>query len=220
MPHIFNVLIVEHEGLLIDILKNAFSHLSAEGKKFNLHIVSRCMDALDVIENHNNIDLALLNIDIPPCKHKKVLFIEDISLKLRFRFPDIKIMAFSNYKNNMHLHSLFESLNPESVLIKSDINYKELLKALENVIKSTPYYSKTVLNYMRQSLTNNIIIDKIDKTILHYLSVGTKMKDLPHFVHLSRSAVESRKRRLREVFGVDQKGDYQLILNAREKGFL
>ena len=99
-------------------------------------------------------------------------------------------------------------------------NYKELLKALETVIKSTPYYSKTVLNYMRQSLTNNIIIDKIDKTILHYLSVGTKMKDLPHFVHLSRSAVESRKRRLREVFGVDQKGDYQLILNAREKGFL
>ncbi|MBO6881089.1 hypothetical protein [Winogradskyella sp.] len=216
----FNVLIVEHEGLLVDVLKNAFASLSTKGKKFNLKIANSCNTALRIMESNTPLDFALLNINIPPCENKKLLFIEDISLKLRFAFPRVKIIVFSSYKNNTYLHSLFKTLNPECLLVKSDINYGELLNAIETVITEPPYYSKTVLRYMRRRIANNMVVDNIDKAILHYLSIGTKMKDLPKFIHLSKSAIESRKRRLKEVFGVEKKGDYHLIHCAEEKGFI
>lgn len=216
----FNVLIVEHEGLLVDVLKNAFTSLNTKGNSFKLKIANSCDSALRTIETNIPIDLALLNINIPPCENKKVLFVEDISLKLRFAFPKVKIIVFSSYKNSTHLHSLFKTLNPECLLVKSDIDYTKLLNAIEAVVMETPYYSKTVLKYMRRRIANNMVVDNTDKAILHYLSIGTKMKDLPKFIHLSKSAIESRKRRLKEVFGVEQKGDYHLIHCAKEKGFV
>ena len=220
MQKIVNVLIVEHEGLLVDILKTAFASFNTTGKHYKLKITSSCSTALKAIKTCKSIDLALLNINIPPCEHKKLLFIEDVSLKLRFTFPRVKIIVFSSYKNNNYLHSLLKTLNPECLLIKSDINYPKLLNAIETVITESPYYSKTVLRFMRRRITNDIVIDKTDKTILHYLSIGTKMKDLPKFVPLSMSAIESRKRRLKEIFDIEKKEDYYLIQSAEEQGFI
>lgn len=215
-----NVLIVENEPLLVDILKDAFSRLSNKNNHYNLIIATNCGNALKEIENTTTIDLALLNINIQPCDANKLLFIEDVSFKLRLTFPIVKIILFSSYKNNIQINSLLKTLNPDCLLVKSDINYSELIKAIETVIVEPPYYSKTVLRYIRRRLTHNIVIDKIDKSILHYLSIGTKMKDLPKLIHLSKSAIESRKRKLKESFGLDKGSDGDLLNSAREKGFV
>lgn len=176
-----------------------------------MKIANNCNDALSIINTYKDIDLALLNINIPPSINEKHLFIEDISLKLRFTFPKVKIVLFSSYKNNSYIDSLLKTLNPESLLVKSDINFAELLNAIETVTSEVPYYSKTVLRYMRRRIANRIIIDQTDKAILHYLSIGTKMKDMPKFINLSKSAIEARKRKLKETFDVDQQDDYHLI---------
>jgi len=220
MPKTNTVLIVEHEGLLVDVLKNAFASISTKEGSFKLKVANSCSSALRVIETYQSIDLALLNINIPPCENKKLLFIEDISLKLRFTFPKVKIIVFSSYKNNSHLNSLLKTVNPECLLVKSDINFTELLNAIKVVVTESPYYSKTVLRYIRRRISNNVVIDKTDKALLHYLSSGTKMKDLPKFINLSKSAIELRKRKLKEVFDVEGQSDYNLIHKAEEKGFI
>lgn len=220
MTKVNNVLIVEHEGLLVDVLIDAFTRLNAKGNHFKLKIANNCNDALSLLHTYKSIDLALLNISIPPSKNKKHIFIEDISLKLRFTFPKVKIMLFSSYKNNSYIDSLIKTLNPECLLVKSDINFEELLNAIETVTSEVPYYSKTVLRYMRRRIANRIIIDQTDKAILHYLSIGTKMKDMPKFINLSKSAIEARKRKLKETFDVEQQDDYHLIKQASELGFI
>lgn len=220
MSKIKNALIVEHEGLLVDVLKNAFTCLNNKENSFRLKITDSCKNALNIITTSKSIDLALININTPPSEDEKFLFIEDVCLKLRYTFPKIKIIIFSTHKNNAYLHSLFKTINPECLLIKSDINFDELLNAIESVTTESLYYSKSVLHYMRRRIANNITIDNIDKTILHYLSIGIKMKDLPKYVSLSKSTIEIRKRRLKEIFGVENKGDYYLLQSAEEKGFV
>lgn len=220
IPKTKHVLIVEHEGLLVGVLKHAFTSLNTEEYSFKLNIASSCSDALNIIDTHQSIDIAIININIPPYNNGNVLFIEDISLKIRFTFPKVKIIVLSSYKSNSYLNSLLKTLNPECLLIKSDINFDEFLQAIKTVVAESPYYSKTVLKYIRKRITNTIDIDRIDKTLLHYLSNGTKMKDLPKFINLSKSAIELRKRRLKEEFNVDGKDDYHLLNRAEELGFI
>ncbi|WP_299112244.1 hypothetical protein [uncultured Winogradskyella sp.] len=220
MPKTVNVLIVENEALLVHVLKNAFLCLTNRISNFNLKVANNYNNALKVIETNAPIDLVLVNINIPPTETSKPLFIEDISIKLRLRFPKMKMMLFSSYQNNIQIYSLLKTMNPECLLVKSDIDYSELIRAIKTVIIEPPYYSKTVLRYIRKQLAHNIFIDKTDKTILYYLSIGAKMKDLPRLVHLSKSAIESRKRKLKSTFGLDKGNDSDLLIRAREKGFI
>jgi len=56
--------------------------------------------------------------------------------------------------------------------------------------------------------------------ILYQLSLGTKTKDLTKFIHLSLRAVEDRKKRLKEIFGVSGEGNKALLEKARESGYI
>ena len=60
----------------------------------------------------------------------------------------------------------------------------------------------------------------MDRKILYELSIGSRMKDLPNYIPLSVASIEKRKRQLRKVFGVKNKGDRELILKAREIGVI
>ncbi|WP_298759131.1 response regulator [uncultured Psychroserpens sp.] len=220
MQNRINVLIVENESLIVDILKKAFSSLNTENSNFNLNVADSCDESVMEIERQSSIDLALININIPPCRGSKVLFAEDISIKLRAKFPSTKIILFSSYKSNIKINSLLKTMNPDCLLVKSDITFDELIKAIETVIIEPPYYSKTVMSYLRRYITQDIVIDKVDKLILYYLSIGTRTKDLPGLVHLSLGAVELRKRKLKDVFCIDKGDDSRLLEHARAQGFV
>jgi hypothetical protein len=46
------------------------------------------------------------------------------------------------------------------------------------------------------------------------------MKDLPKLMPLSIAAIEKRKRNLKHMFNVKKMDDRQLMVSAREKGFI
>ena len=47
------------------------------------------------------------------------------------------------------------------------------------------------------------------------------MKDMPNYVPLSAASIEKRKRHLKKIFNVkDKGGDRELILVAKEKGLI
>ena len=64
------------------------------------------------------------------------------------------------------------------------------------------------------------LLDDIDRRILYELSIGTKTKDLPALVPLSLTGIEKRKRLLKQIFDIDSTDDRELILAAKEKGFI
>ena len=63
-------------------------------------------------------------------------------------------------------------------------------------------------------------IDETDRKMLYQLSLGTKTKDIGQYVNLSYRAVEDRKRKLKEIFGVSGEGNKALLEKARESGYI
>lgn len=225
MSRIINVLIAEDEPIIIGLLKNIFQQISDSHLDWNfkLHTTSNCSSALEKIEQAiigRPFDLALLDINLPPAKQKKVLCGEDLGIKLRNYFPQIKIIIYTSNNDNYRLNNILKSINPDGFLIKSDIDYKDLIESIQKVMVNPPCYSPSILSLIRQHISNDFVLDSIDRILLYEISKGTKNKDLPNYVNLSKSGIERRKRHLKEVFDIEGKGDKKLIQIAKEKGYV
>ena len=73
---------------------------------------------------------------------------------------------------------------------------------------------------LRMQVSNDFILDDIDRKILYELSLGAKTKELPSIVMLSINAIEKRKRHLKHIFEIKNADDRELIVIAKEKGFI
>ena len=77
-----------------------------------------------------------------------------------------------------------------------------------------------MIKLLRKQISSDYLLDKIDRQLLHELSIGTKMKDLPDVLPMSIAGIERRKRQLKEMFNVEDCEDRELILKAKEMGFI
>lgn len=218
------VLIIDDHPLIVDAYKSALSRTSSiSNYDFEVNLAKDCNSALQKIGEmalENGIDLIFLDIRLPPSEVNKIFSGEDIGMQVREILPKTKIIISTTFNDNYRLNSIFKSINPEGFLIKNDITPKELVIAIQIVIEDPPYYSKTVTKLLRKLASQNLILDKIDRELLYELSIGTKMKDLPNILPLSIAGVEKRKRQLKELFDIRKKGDRELVLIAKEKGFI
>jgi hypothetical protein len=96
----------------------------------------------------------------------------------------------------------------------------ELADAFQQLLKSPPYYSSTVNNYVKKTITSEVYVDDVNRKILHLLSQGVKTKSLNEHISLSTSALEKRKKQLKLLFSVDDGKDETLLYEARDKGYL
>tara|TARA_R110002050_G_scaffold54303_3_gene122920 strand:- start:1683 stop:2360 length:678 start_codon:yes stop_codon:yes gene_type:complete len=225
MTELLNVLIIEDHPLIINAYENALKHVGTKNKKleFNIDVATNCDTAHKKIKQaskNKKIDFIFLDIKLPASKDGKIISGEDLGVKIKKILPKVKIIVATTYNDNYRISSIFKSINPEGFLIKNDLSPKELVLAIESVIKNVPYYSKSVVKLMRKQVSNDIVIDEIDRRILYELSRGTKMSELPQIIPLSISGIEKRKRVLKELFNLDQKDDRGLIRIAEEKGFI
>jgi hypothetical protein len=72
----------------------------------------------------------------------------------------------------------------------------------------------------RKQSSSDYKLDKIDRQLLYEMSIGTKMKDLPSIIPMSMTGLEKRKKQLKVLFEVKENDDRELILKAKEKGFI
>lgn len=218
-------LIIDDHISIIEALERSLSFLNTN-KEFDFKIDSaiNCDSAIlkmeQAVKTKKNYDLFFLDISLPPSKNGKILCGEDLGKKIRKLFKDAKIIVFTHHSNSFRINTIFNSINPEGFLIKSEAGFKSFIEATKNVLSGTPYYTKTVLELLRKNISNNMNLDDKDRRILYELSKGTKMKDLPKVVNLSMGGIEQRKRNLIEAFNTRKKDDQALIESARDKGFV
>lgn len=222
----YHVLIIEDHPLITEAYKKAFSQVSSKNPKqhFIINTAVNCDEALVKINEatqHQQLDIVFLDIKIPPSTtNESLLSGEDLGLKIMELLPSCKIIVSTTFNDNYRINSIFKSLNPEGFLIKNDLNPKELVLAIESIIEGNPYYSKSVIELMRKLTSNDFLIDSLDRKLLYELSKGTKMSQLPNIIPLSISALEKRKRVLKEIFNLVDKDDRDLFRIAEEKGFI
>lgn len=175
---------------------------------------------LDGKFNYRSLHLVFLDIQLPKHENTKFQTGEDLGILIRERFPTTKIIVITTFDNNLLIQNLLESINPEGLMIKSDVNPENFMQAVVDVMEDPPYYSKTVTKFLRKQHGFSFHLDRLDRLIIYHISTGKQTKDLPTYIPLSMPGIERRKKRLKEIFEVEDGNDIDLITRAREEGFL
>jgi DNA-binding NarL/FixJ family response regulator len=222
----YSVLIIDDHPLITEAYKTAFNYYSKQNEStlFAIQTAQNCDSAFELINEFSKknkpLDIVFLDIKLPPSKDGKILSGEDLGLKINLLLPDTKIIVSTTFNDNYRVHSIFKSIDPDGFLVKNDLTPKELIETISTIINDPPYYSKTVVKLLRKQVANDFLLDNIDRKILHELSIGTRMKDLPNVLPLSIAGIEKRKRHLKYVFNVESTDDRELLQIAKNKGFI
>ncbi|GGW90262.1 response regulator [Salegentibacter mishustinae] len=225
MDKSISVLIIDDHPIIASAYESALESFVTQNATYNFKITSiyNLDEAQLLLNNPNfveNIDLVFLDMRLPASSDGSLVSGEDLGNQIKTKQPGARIIVSTTFNDNYRLHNILQSINPEGFLVKNDINHKELLSAVENVLAGSPYYSKTVLNLLRKQVGSDIYLDEVDRKMLYELSIGSKLKDLTDLLPLSVAGIEKRRRNLKKIFGISGAEDRELVKVAKEKGFL
>lgn len=214
-----HILLVDDHQMIIEGYKNVLSNFNIPDTELTIDASGHCDEAWERIQK-SDYQVVFLDINFPVQKGSKIFSGEDLGVKIRKEYPDIRIVILTVLEDGLRLQNILSNINPDGFILKGETNSRELLNCLERVINNHPYYGPKIAKVLRSGVKGKNFIDETDRIMLHQLSLGTKTKDLTKFVHLSLRAVEDRKKRLKEVFGVSGRGNKALLDKARESGYI
>ena len=225
MSQTYTALLIDDHPLIVKAYKSALKYVSKKGEvyKFIIDSANNCDTAFSKIQKESitdSIDLIFLDISLPASKDGKIISGEELGIIIRKELPNAKIIVSTSFNDNIRLSSILKSVNPDGFLIKNDLTPAVLAEAIETVIKEPPYYSKTVLKFLRKISANDFLLDSVDRKLLFELSRGAKMGELPGVLLMSIGTLERRKRILKEIFNVAGESDRVLIQAAEGAGFV
>ncbi len=223
-PEKIKILMIDDHPMIIEGYQNTLQFTKKEHQELSIDIANNCDEALDFmnksIENEVPYDLLFVDISLPPSKDGRMSSGEDLAEYARKTLPNAKIIILTMFNESFRIHNIIKNIDPEGFLIKSDLTSSELASAFQAVLHNPPFYSGTVNSFLRKSITSDIVIDDKNRKILYLLSQGIKTKNLASHLDISLSAVEKRKKQLKELFEIEDGQDESLLTAAREKGFI
>lgn len=214
---------IDDHPMIIEGYQNTLLFTKKDNQELKIDIANNCDEALSYINKsvqQTHYDVLFVDISLPPSTDGKMSSGEDIAEYARKVLPKAKIIVLTMFNESFRIHNIIKTIDPEGFLIKSDLTSSELASAFQAVLYNPPFYSGTVNQHIRKSLTSDIVIDEKNRKILYLLSQGVKTKNLAPHLNISLSAVEKRKKHLREIFDVEDGQDETLISEARKKGFI
>ena len=220
----FKVLIIDDHPLIANAYRQALEEVFKDSEyDLNLVFATTIDEAQNLIkdtENFNKINIVFLDIRLPKGEDPKIISGEDLGIIIKERYPDMKLVVATTFNDNYRIHSILKNVDPEGFLVKNDLTPEELVSAIKVLLKEPPFYSKTVLKLLRKQISDEALLDNTDRRLLYELSIGTKMKELPNILPLSKAGIERRKRNLKLVFDVESGSDRDLVFQAKERGFI
>ncbi|MAW94453.1 MULTISPECIES: response regulator [unclassified Leeuwenhoekiella] len=221
---IVKVLIVEDHPLIVNAYKQAFEHIAKDKTfLFNIDVALNLDEASTFYNNQSYMakcNLVFLDVQVPVSSDKSLLSGEDLGLKIREKYPETKVAILTSLSDNYRLRSILKGIDPDALLLKGDLTPGELIRGIQSLLSKPPYYTVTVLEHLRRSMTTEIDIDSTDRKLLYELSLSTKNTELCEILNLSKAGVEKRKRNLKIILEVEGESDRELILEARNRGFI
>ena len=210
------ILMIDDHPLIIEGYKEVLAHLSGN-TYFVIDTAHTCDLAWEKIKS-NQYDILFLDISFSKEAGNRLISGDDLGLQVRKKYPQLKIIILTQIDDAFHLKNLMTTVRPEGFLLKQETNPKLLTNCVQSVIGSIPFFSPKIAKILHSGTTDNLVITENDRIILHQLSLGTKTKNLHHYLPLSHRAVEDRKRKLKEIFGAND--DKTLLANAKAQGYI
>ncbi|MGS2738786.1 response regulator [Sinomicrobium sp. M5D2P17] len=220
----YNIVLIDDHPLITKVFRDTLKGVAREDLLvFNIVEVHSCDEALTLfgkLSSLYRIDMVFLDLQLPPSSDGEMISGEDLGLSIRERSPDTKIIIVTAFNDPYRIHTLLENINPDGFLVKNDLEPEELPTIIRHLIQDPPYYSATVAQALRPYMAHHALLDKIDRHLLHELSLGATLSHMVTVLPLSRSAIVKRKQRLKEYFDIRGGDDRELIRKAHEKGFV
>ena len=218
------ILMVDDHPMIIEGYMHTLMASKKENQSLTIDIASDCDSALKAMKKAKSIgvpyNIYFFDISIPESSDGLYKSGEDLAKRVRMVEEDAKIVILTMFDEVYRIHDIIKTINPEGFLIKSDLTSSELASAFQAIQNNPPFYSGTINKILRKSLQNPITLDLINHKMLHLLSLGVKTKDLVKHLDLTLSAIEKRKKNIKELFFVEDGKDETLIKIAKEKGYI
>ncbi|WP_299553203.1 response regulator [Seonamhaeicola sp.] len=218
------ILMIDDHPMIIEGYQNTLQFTKKDTQELFIDIANNCDEAISYMEksirNERPYDMLFVDISLPPSSDGAMNSGEDLAEYARKILPEAKIVILTMFNESFRIHNIIKTINPEGFLIKSDLTSSELASAFQAVLNNPPFYSGTVNSHIRKAIASDIVIDEKNRKILHLLSQGVKTKNLAAHLDISLSAVEKRKKQLKDLFSVEDGQDETLLNEARKKGFV
>ena len=214
---------VDDHPIIIEGYQNTLMATKKDDQTLLIDTANSCDAANQLMQRASKekpYDICFFDISLPSSADGTINSGEDLALIARSILPEAKIVILTMFNESYRIHNIIKEISPDGFLIKSDLTSSELAEAFQHILNSPPYYSSTVSNYLRKSITSDIYVDDINRKILHLLSQGIKTRSLTDHIDLSMSAIEKRKKQMKLLFSVEDGKDETLLEEARKKGFL
>ena len=204
----------------MDVLKS----MEGESKRYHFnieraHSITEAVACLDDSFANRPLHMVFLDIGLP--KDNKYVSGLQLGSAIRREYPEVKIIIITSYDSFPLIQKALNTVKPEGLLIKGELNPDSLAIAVNDVLQGIPHYTKTVRKYLTQKETTPPLLDHYDLLLLYHLSEGKQTKEIPAMLHISLTSVEKRKRRLKEILKLEAGStDVQLLNRAKEEGLL
>ncbi|OEK07768.1 transcriptional regulator [Flavivirga aquatica] len=224
MTENIKILMIDDHPMIIEGYQNTLLFTKKDEQELKIDIANNCDEAITYmnksVQNKIPYDVLFVDISLPPSADGVMSSGEDLAEYARKVLPEAKIIILTMFNESFRIHNIIKTIDPEGFLIKSDLTSSELASAFQAVLYNPPFYSGTVNNHIRKVITSDIFVDDKNRKILHLLSQGVKTKNLASHLDISLSAIEKRKKHLRDIFEVYDGQDETLLNEARKKGFV
>lgn len=224
MTEHIKILMIDDHPMIIEGYQNTLLFTKKDSQELEIDIANNCDEAVQYMDRSVRLerpyDLLFVDISLPPSSDGVMTSGEDLAEYARKLLPKAKIIILTMFNESFRIHNIIKTIDPEGFLIKSDLTSSELASAFQAVLNNPPFYSGTVNSHIRKAIASDIVIDDKNRKILHLLSQGVKTKNLASHLNISLSAIEKRKKQLREIFEVEDGQDETLLSKARTQGFV
>lgn len=219
---VLKILIIDDHPTQIDGYKSILSFNEA-GTPIETIACHNCREAFETITKPLNKEVfsaIFIDYSIPPFEEENLFTGEDIALLAQKHFAEPKIAIITSHTEAIVLYNVIKRVNPQVLLVKSDIDGDELLEAFNFLLQGDTYYSETVRIAKKALLSKEELLDTTNRKIIELLAQGIKTKNLPYHLYLSQSAIEKRKATIKDALGIDKGNDEDLLREVRKLGLL
>lgn len=221
MENTIQVLIVDDHPFIIEAYKNALNKYSLQGHEFNVTQASDCKTGYELIVDENNdFQLAMFDVSMPEYTEKGIRSGMDLADLMHKTMPKCKTMLLTMHVEMERINRIIKDINPSSLLIKNDINFDELIFALDKTLKGEKYYSETIIKLLGKGEFIKVEFDAMDKRILELMAKEYDTILSARHLPLTPEVIEVRKKRIREVFNLPDATELEIVAIAKEKGII
>lgn len=214
-----SILIVDDHPAMIEGYKSILS-FNTHGYELDFKSAHTAQQAYSLIAGDTQFDIIFLDLSMPGYLEKAIHSGEDLVPHIRAHQPQSKVIVITSHAEQFLLYRIYKKTSPDGIFIKSDFTSKEFLVAFDAVARGEKYYTQTMKETLKKISSSDFYLDSVDMQLISLLSQGIKSKGLIKHLLLSLSAIEKRKQRIKEFFGIEKGNDEDIVREAKNQKFV